>query len=117
MNLIVTTPKTEIQNSIKEGKECSQWFRTFHFKPKVRTGDKIYFVENGLIKGYGIIFDVYKIHKSEHCITTNREWGRPGDWVVCYKNWAWLKQPVEMKGFQGIRYVDKLPGIKEALTQ
>jgi len=60
MDILVTTPKSEIDNSRKEGESVERdggyWFRAFRFRPKVELGDKIFFVEDGQIKGYGIIF-------------------------------------------------------------
>lgn len=120
MDIIVTTPKSEIETSKKEGEMVEQeggyWFRTFRFKPKIEPGDKIFFVENGLIKGYGIIFEITQSEQGEQCEVTERTWGNEGDWVVKYKDWHWLENPVPMKGFQGIRYVDRIPEIKEKLA-
>ncbi len=60
MDILVTTPKSEIDNSKKEGeaveKDGGYWFRTFRFRPKVVPGDKIFFVEGGLIKGVRYCF-------------------------------------------------------------
>ena len=127
MDILVTTPKLEIETSRKEGEEVQDdidkgmnayWFRTFRFRPKVEKGDKIYFVESGLIKGYGIIFDIEQILEPETetvCDTTDRVWGSEGDWVVKYNDWHWLKKPVPFKGFQGIRYLGRLPELKNKL--
>ena len=113
MDILVTTPKSEIDNSRREGEaveaEGGCWFRTFRFRPKVQSGDKIYFVEDGRIRGYGIIFNVFQADESQDCDITGRQWGRPGDWVVCYKDWHWLENPVPLKGFQGFRYVESIP--------
>jgi len=39
MDILVTTPKSEIENAKKEGEYLEEnegyWFRTFRFKPKV----------------------------------------------------------------------------------
>ena len=117
MDILVTTPQSEIDTSRREGEiveaEGGYWFRTFRFKPKVEPNDKIYFVENGLIKGYGIIFDVSQTEEEE-CEVTGRIWR--GNWVVKYNNWHWLKSPIPFKGFQGIRYIERLPELQEALT-
>jgi hypothetical protein len=115
MDIIVTTPKSEIETSKKEGEAAERdptmyWFRTFRFKPRVKPGDKIYFVESGQIKGYGIIFEVSKVADPKldsACEVTDRVWGNPGDWMVKYRNWHWLEQPIPFKGFQGIRYAYK----------
>ena len=62
VDMLVTTPQSEIDTSRREGEiveeEGGYWFRTFRFKPKVEIGEKIFFVEAGLIKGYGIVFEV-----------------------------------------------------------
>ena len=49
MDIIVTTPKSEIENTKRECESYDTWFRTFRFKPKVEIGDKIFFVEDGLM--------------------------------------------------------------------
>lgn len=121
MNILITTPKIEIDNSRKEGKEVEEsggfWFRTFRFRPKVEIGDRIYFVENGLIHGYGIISNISTLSESEHCDVTGREWGKLGNTVIYYKDWHWLSVKIPFKGFQGIRYINKIPWLTERLRQ
>lgn len=116
MDIIVTTPKSEIDNSKLEGSIVEQeegyWFRTFRFRPKVEIGDKIFFVESGQIKGHGIILRVSPTC-TEKCDVTGRVW--KGDWVVKYNDWHWLTKPIPFKSFQGIRYLDRLPQLKEQL--
>jgi hypothetical protein len=113
MDILVTTPKSEIEHSINEAKmvedDGGYYFRTYRFKPKVNIGDKMFFTEDGKIRGYGIIFEVSST-SGETCETTGREW--KGSWVVKYNDWHWLKTPIPFKGFQGIRYVDNLPDLK-----
>ena len=120
MDILVTTPKSEIDNSRREGEALEEhggyWFRTFRFRPKVEPGDRLYFTENGLIKGYGIIYQVLRQAEPEKCDITGTLWGNPGDWLVFYNNWHWLKTPISFKGFQGIRYIDRLPDLKEKLS-
>jgi hypothetical protein len=104
MNILVTTPKSEIENSRKEGDAIADgegyWFRTFHFKPKVNEGDRIYFTENGVITGYGRIFKVATAgEKGFQCETTGRVWGRHGDYIVCYDNWHWIKPQIKFNIF------------------
>ena len=84
----------------------------------VEVGDRIYFVEDGMIRGYGVVFSVAELRHGMECEVTGRIWGRSGDWVICYNDWRWLKTPVPMNGFQGIRYLPRLPEIaKEVLNQ
>jgi len=119
MDILVTTPKSEIDNAKREGEEIENsgghWFRVFRFKPKVDIGDKIYFTENGLITGYGIIIDLEQMEMSAQCDVTGRDWGNAGDWKVCYNDWHWLKKKVPFKGFQGYRYVERINNLKEQL--
>ena len=119
MDILVTTPKSEIETSKKEGDTVEEyggyWFRTFRYKPKVENGDKIYFVENGQVKGYGIVFEISQIKEGEKCELTERSWGQPNHWVIKYNNWNWIDTPFDFKGFQGIRYIDRLPELKEKL--
>jgi hypothetical protein len=121
MDILVTTPKSEIDNSRQEGaavqRDGGYWFRTFRFRPKVEPGDKIYFVENGLIRGYGIIFEVSPLSEAAECDFTGRTWGDAGGVIVKYHDWHWLKTPVEFSGFQGIRYLERLPGLREKLLR
>ena len=118
-DIIVTTPKEEIITSREEGKSIEKsggyWFRVFKYKINVSKGDKIYFVENGAINGYGTIFHISKLKKPMLCEITKRKWGNPGNTIVKYKNWQWLKKPVPFKGFQNIRYVDRINGLRELL--
>lgn len=119
MDILVTTPKSEIETSCLEGEQVEvdggYWFRTFRFKPKVDVGDKIFFVEAGLIKGYGIIFEICaNTEGGMECETTGRVW--KGDWIIKYDDWHWLKDPVIFKGFQGIRYIPNLPVLEAQLN-
>jgi len=114
MDILVTTPKSQIGNAKKEGrwaeKNGGHWFRVFKFKPDVDLDDRIYFVENGYIRGFGVI--LHAPHQSadgETCEVTGKSWGKEGYWVVEYSNWHWLDDPIAFKGFQGIRYVSRLP--------
>ena len=121
MDILVTTPKSEIDTSRREGEAVERdggyWFRTFRFRPKLKTGDRIFFVEDGLIKGNGVIFEVSRLSEAAECDFTGRQWGNQGGYTVKYKDWEWLKTPVPWKGFQGIRYIDRLPDLKEKLRK
>lgn len=102
VNIIVTTPKSERQTAQEEAEAVKNnpdafWFRSFRFKPKVNVGDRVYYVDNGEIRGYGIIFD----------IETGEMWDEIS-WTGTHlkqREWVWLKKPVPFSGFQGLRYV------------
>jgi hypothetical protein len=121
MDMLVTTPKSEIDNSKREGDEVEAsggyWFRTFKFRPKVNTDDKIFFVENGLIRGYGVVFDVVQLTQAAICDVTGRDWGEKGGWMMKYRAWKWLSPCIQFKGFQGIRYIKNLPELKKRLKE
>jgi hypothetical protein len=86
--------------------------------PNIRNGDKIFFVEDGQVRGYGTIFDLYMFDDAELCEIIGGPWGKAGDWVVCYNDWHWLEKPVQMKGFQGFRYVSRMPDdVQKKLTR
>ncbi len=51
------------------------------------------------------------------CEMIGRVWGAEGDWVVAYHEWHWLKTMLPFKGFQGIRYLCRLPELKEKLLE
>ena len=34
-----------------------------------------------------------------------------------HKDWNWLEKPVKFSEFQGIRYLDRLPELKEKLLE
>ena len=121
MDILITTPKTEIENARKEGKyveDGGYWFRVFKFRPQVEERDKIFFVENGQITGYGIIFQIVQ-KDQEECEATRRIWGKEDEknWFVYYKNWHWLKNPIPFKGFQGIRYISRIPKLFKNLEE
>jgi hypothetical protein len=111
-NIIVTTPKTEINNAAKEAEECinnggGYYFRTLSRMPKdiEPHKSKIYYVEDGYIRGCCTIFGVSKGDKQ--CEVTGKTWGNDNSikvWMLA-NTWQWIK-PIEMKGFQGWRYFD-----------
>lgn len=113
MDIIVTTPKSEIENCKKEAEALANhpdayYFRMFKNKPNVNPGDKIFFVENGIITGYGVIFEISQSDTEEHCEITDRYWGKKGYWMIKYRDWTWLDKIIHYRGFQGYRYIEKL---------
>jgi len=122
MDILVTTPKSEHETAKMEGEALADgngfWFRVFPRRPDVQRGDKVYFVDGGVIRGYGVVFcDVEQLEEPEECDLTGRIWGHRGSWCVRYHEWQWLPLPVPFKGFQGFRYVSRIPGLQEKLRQ
>lgn len=114
-DIIVTTPRGESENSRIEGEAGGPWFRTFNRKPDVKIGDRIWFVERGRITGRGEIVSVTTIDEPVVCATTGRRWS--GDYILEYDHWRWAEREIEMKGFRGFRYVDRIPGLKAKLAR
>ncbi len=111
-NIIVTTPKSEMENSRLEAEKCIEngggyYFRTIAKQPKDIEPFKsfIYYVEDGYVRGRAIIMGV--TGGTEDCSVTNREWGNNKSkniWMQA-NTWEWIN-PIPMKGFQGWRYFD-----------
>lgn len=107
MDIIVTTPKTQMEEAKQEAHDCirnlgGHYFRRFNHKPSDLTiGDKIFYVEDGYIRGFA---SIVKMESGENqCETTGKFWAQ--GWYVFLDSttWQWIK-PIPMKGFQGWRY-------------
>jgi len=111
-DIIVTTPKSEIQISADEAKECLENGGGYYSRklgknrPKgLKSGSKIYYVEDGYIRGFGLVASV--VMKEHKCEYTNRNWGEGWYAIIPACSWKWIK-PIPMRGFQGFRYADDL---------
>lgn len=108
MDIIVTTPTKQSKIAAQEAVEAVQnsdyYFRMFKTPPKnLLVGDKIFYVENGYIRGYAVVDKIHKVEQ-QVCQTTGRAWG-PGVCVYMEaRSWKWIK-PIAMTGFQGWRYM------------
>lgn len=111
MDIIVTTPKSQMATAALEAKNCQesgggQYFRKLSTAPKnFGPGDKIWYVENGYVRGYCLAKKVVKPSPKIVlvCDTTGEEW-TDGVFIFMEANtWNWV-QPIKMKGFQGYRY-------------
>uniref|UniRef100_A0A6M3KZ09 Uncharacterized protein n=1 Tax=viral metagenome TaxID=1070528 RepID=A0A6M3KZ09_9ZZZZ len=115
MDIIVTTPKSAHKLAAEEAKFVEQnpdayWFRTFRGRPNVQIGDKVYYVDNGQIRGYGIVFDID--FGELMCESAGRFYNGIH---LKQRKWVWLKKPIPFKGFQGFRYVNRLPELQKKL--
>lgn len=105
--IIVTTPRTMMAVAAKEAQQCidaggGSYFRTFRHIPKeLVIGVRIFYVEDGYIRGYGVVSEI--INGNMRCGTTGRDWGEGYHVVMSADSWTWIK-PIKMKGFQGWRY-------------
>jgi len=112
MDIIVTTPKRQRKAAEQEAAAClaaggGTYFRRFPvscYPIALKTGDRVYYVEDGAIRGFLIVKDVQPAYIAQRCDTTGREW-EPGIYVFMdATTWRWIR-PISMKGFQGFRYI------------
>lgn len=113
--LLVTTPKNRAAESAREARKCVKngkgfYFRRFTTKPRfLKPGIRIYYVEDGHIRGFSTVTWV-EVSNGKKCSTTGKRW--PAGVYACMiaPSWRWIR-PIPYKGFQGYRYFD------DALTE
>jgi hypothetical protein len=110
-DIIVTTPKSEMRNAEREAGDClrdggGEYFRYMGVRPGCEAGDRIYYVEDGYVRGFAIVARVAHERCPRRCDTTGGWWS--AGWYVFMDatSWQWI-QPIPMKGFQGWRYARK----------
>ena len=112
MDLIITTPKCEMKNAKLEAEKCIKdgggiYFRRFSTKDypkKVKVGDKVFYVEDGHIRGFAVINNIVNSQVNVFCSTTGKKYF-PGFYIeMDAKSWQWI-EPIRMDGFQRFRYV------------
>lgn len=107
MDIILTTPKTQMKNAAKEAAECissggGYYFRRFKSRPAmIEPGDKVWYVEDGYVRGYCVVFEIKHLIK-QTCDTTGKEWGKGFYVFMDSKSWTWI-EPIPYNGFQGYR--------------
>lgn len=114
MDYIVTTPKSEMANSAAEAAECIAngggfYFRKFppmHRPRGLDIGSKLYYVEDGYIRGFATVEQIVRGDGPFTCETTGKSWG--GGWFAVMRadSWKWIS-PIPYKGFQGWRRIDE----------
>ncbi len=112
MDIIVTTPKSQMKAAAQEAADCiaaggGEYFRRFNSNqyPDIGVGDKVYYVEDGYIRGFAIVKRV-RHRDGIQCDTTGRQWLDGCYIFMDAKSWQWIT-PVPMKGFQNFRYADR----------
>jgi len=110
MNIIVTIPKSEKKNIDKEegfakenSGEITQFWKIGRKPQNLNVGDKVYFVEDGLITCYQIF---QGFEENPYCEVTDRIW--EGLNLILIYPPIYLDKPIPMKGFQGFRYTEDL---------
>jgi len=110
MDIIVTTPKSERANAVREASACiadggGRYFRRFPGLSLPRTGvrDRVYYVEDGYIRGFGVVTDMAHDGNGRLCSSTGRWWPKGLYLFMDAQSWTWIR-PIPMRGFQGFRY-------------
>ena len=108
MDIIVTTPKFATKTAAKEAEKMIAagggfYFRRFDRSAKVDVGDRVYYVEDGFIRGFAEVSSAVYLKEHKICSTTGITYP-PGFYVFMdATTWKWMK-PIPKKGFQGYRY-------------
>lgn len=96
-----------MKNAAQEAKDCldgkcDSYFRNFSTLPSgLVEGSKVFYVEDGYIRGFGVVSQVGK--GTRVCETTLKHYMNGYKAVIPANTWKWIK-PIQMKGFQGFRY-------------
>lgn len=118
MDIVVTTPKSEMANADKEAENCIKdgggyYFRVFNTIPcKIKPGEKVWYVEDGYVRGYAIVDRIEPALKVRTCSTTGKPYRAFGYTVFMRADsWIWTSLH-KMKGFQGYRRAIGLENLK-----
>ena len=105
-DIIVTIPKsiswqeyTKELNAVKDGSKVLN-FKTANF-PQTKVGNKCYLIHDGEVKGWMKIVGL--VEDSFACDVTGKKWA--GKFIQRSGPFHYIN-PIEMKGFQGFRYVN-----------
>lgn len=107
MDIIVTTPKSQMANAAQEAADAiraggGEYFRRFHTPIRIDRGDRVYYVEDGFVRGFAVVHYTRWVKERKVCETTGRLW-QPGFFVFMRADsWQWI-EPISMRGFQGWR--------------
>lgn len=119
MDIIITTPKSQMKAAAQEAADAKshiragarpRYFRRFPtscYPVSLTPGDRVYYVEDGYVRGFAVVVAIVMSPLSGWtCETTGKRWP-PGMFVfVDAKSWKWI-EPAPMRGFRGFRYLCK----------
>jgi hypothetical protein len=115
MDIIVTTPKSEMANAAREAADCiaaggGEYFRRFHPRqaPTIGDGDRVYYVEDGFIRGFALVTQAEE-RAPMCCDTTGARWPAGFYIFMDAASWQWIR-PIKVKGFRGFRYAGSALG-------
>lgn len=105
---VITVPQTVEWNSyLRELKDAAERDLTLNFRvpfiPKaLKAGDRCFVVYKGFVQGWLEVIGWVTYPESWKCSTTGRQWAA-GKYVQRKAPLHLLKEPIPMRGFQGIR--------------
>lgn len=111
MNIIVTTPKSQMTAATQEAEDAKragggEYFRYFRRRwcgPVIKPGCRVYYVEDGYVRGFAVVTRVEDRTAPVRCETTGKLWP-PGKYVFMdATTWMWIR-PIPMRGFGGFKY-------------
>lgn len=84
-DIVVTTPKSQMAAAAAEAGAVKKagggfYFRRFGLRPPTGVGDRMYYAEDGFMRGFGVVAAVAQRIAAYQCETTGRWWA-PG-WYV-----------------------------------
>ena len=104
----MTTSLRRREEAAAEARKCIRdgggiYFRRFQHRPRVKPGDRVYYVEAGYVRGF---CDVLAVELYSH-VVSRRTTGRLFEcgWYLMMDaaTWKWIR-PIPMKGFRAYRY-------------
>jgi hypothetical protein len=108
MDIVVTTPKSEMKTAAGEAAACiaaggGYYLRRLASMPKqLRQGDKVWYVENGYLRGYCIAAEMVENPALVDEATGNLF---PAGLYIVMPGESWTRiKPIRFAGFQGWRY-------------
>jgi len=95
-DIVVTTPKNRMAEAAAEAEavehgDAKYYFRDYRKPPPVSPDDRVYYVEDGFVRGFCLAAGVLAHRNGTHRMYMHA------------KTWKWIK-PIPMKGFQNWRY-------------
>ncbi len=111
MNIIITCPDTNTEGidslcDFYKNESGLLYFRVSSLPKNCSIGDKCYIVSNGYIIGYHLICGMRYVSQEEASKLSHGNWTE-GNYLIRNANtWVELENRVEMRGFQGFRYLE-----------
>lgn len=108
MDIIVTTPKSQMANAAQEAADAikaggGEYFRRLNQPINIDRGDRVFYVEDGYVRGFARVHYTRWVNTDQMCQTTGRQWSRGFLVFMKADSWTWV-EPIPYRGFMGFRY-------------